>query len=288
MTTTPQLPNIPGHQQPPTGWNGIAGTPPKKRRRWPWIVGGAVVLVLFLGVGLGAAFSAGENEPASSVAAATAQALKPPVISTPADVAKEVRMRGGLECNTLKPIPDPVGAVARSSCAASRGEMVISTYANSADVDAQWKSYSETITKIDDADMAVGDNWTVSGDDSAYIRKAAEVLGGSYMTAGKAAAPVTAPVPADFKLAVKVTRKQCFGSAGCNVDYEIDMTYAGDPLALGDGRSYEVTYEVKGAEDQIIGTLDIQGDSYSSTEESTQTAKSSAKLTAVATSVTER
>lgn len=98
---------------------------------------------------------------------------------------------------------------------------------------------------------------------------------------------VKAPVAKDFKLSVKTLKKQCFGSAGCLVDYRIDVTYAGDPLATGD-RTYEVTYDVKGAEEPITNTFTISGASAEvEREESTQTSKSSAKLTAVATSVTE-
>lgn len=99
---------------------------------------------------------------------------------------------------------------------------------------------------------------------------------------------VTAPVAKDFKLSVKILRKKCFGSAGCNVDYRIDVTFAGDPLALAEGRTYEVTYEVKGAEDLITNTFEITGESASvEAEESTSTTSSAKKLTAVATSVTE-
>jgi hypothetical protein len=45
---------------------------------------------------------------------------------------------------------------------------------------------------------------------------------------------------------VKVLRKACFGSYGCNVTYEIDPTYTGaTPLT---GRTFTVIYEVTGSE----------------------------------------
>ncbi|MET7671473.1 hypothetical protein [Micromonospora luteifusca] len=114
-----------------------------------------------------------------------------------------------------------------------------------------------------------------------------------------AAAPTTAPAtmapPApvydtptkgDFKLKVKTLRKQCFGSAGCNITYRIDVTYVGD--GLDPSSTYEVTYEVKGAEDPIINTFEVTGDSASvQQEETASTKRSGDKLTAVATDVSE-
>ena len=99
---------------------------------------------------------------------------------------------------------------------------------------------------------------------------------------------VKAPVVKDFKLTVKTLKKQCFGSAGCLVDFRIQVAFNGDTLALDAGRTYEVTYEVKGAEDPITNTFTMTGDSAEvQQEESTQTPKSSSKLTAVVTDVTE-
>ncbi|MEU5909396.1 hypothetical protein [Micromonospora sp. NPDC047527] len=114
-----------------------------------------------------------------------------------------------------------------------------------------------------------------------------------------AAAPTTAPAttappaPAydeptksDFKLNVKTLRKQCFGSAGCNITYRIDVTYTGD--GLDPSETYEVTYEVKGAEDPIINTFEVTGDSASvQQEETASTKRSGDKLTAVVTDVSE-
>ncbi|MFC0506666.1 hypothetical protein [Micromonospora costi] len=111
------------------------------------------------------------------------------------------------------------------------------------------------------------------------------------------AAPTTtepAPLPVyatptknDFKLKVKILRKQCFGSAGCNVTYRIDVTYTGDG-DLDPSKTYEVTYQVKGAEDPIINTFEVTGDSASvQEEEMASTKRSGDKLTAAVTDVTE-
>ncbi|MEU8298950.1 hypothetical protein AB0C04_16900 [Micromonospora sp. NPDC048909] len=112
-----------------------------------------------------------------------------------------------------------------------------------------------------------------------------------------AAAPATtppAPLPlydtpakSDFTLKVKTLRKQCFGSAGCNVTYRIDVTYTGDG-DLDPSTTYEVTYQVKGAEDPIINTFEVTGDAASvQQEEMASTRRSGDKLTAVVTDVSE-
>lgn len=97
------------------------------------------------------------------------------------------------------------------------------------------------------------------------------------------AAPA-APVKTDFKLAVKTLKKQCFGSAGCNVTFRIDVTYSGP--ALDPSSDYEVTYAIKGGEDPQSNTFTVTGTQYTYDEnEFIQTSKSSAKLTAVVTDV---
>ncbi|MFI7214259.1 hypothetical protein ACIBP4_24055 [Micromonospora maritima] len=94
------------------------------------------------------------------------------------------------------------------------------------------------------------------------------------------------PTKNDFRLKVKILRKQCFGSAGCNVTYRIDVTYTGS--GLDPSKTYEVTYQVKGAEDPIINTFEVTGDSASvQEEEMASTKRSGDKLTAAVTDVAE-
>jgi len=102
------------------------------------------------------------------------------------------------------------------------------------------------------------------------------------------AAPYT-PKPADFIIKLKTTKKECFGSAGCLIDYHIDVTYAG-AQALDDSKTYVVTYQVSGVKDgPAINSFDITGDQYFSDEnESAQTPSSSTKLKAKATDVEEK
>jgi hypothetical protein len=84
------------------------------------------------------------------------------------------------------------------------------------------------------------------------------------------------PVASDFALAIKVTRKECFGSAGCNVDFTVDFAKIG-PRVPEDG-SFTVTFDVRGGEDPLTDTIEVTDGNYSPLEESIGTASSSSKL----------
>lgn len=63
----------------------------------------------------------------------------------------------------------------------------------------------------------------------------------------------------DFEMSLKVTRKKCFGSAGCNVTVKVtpDYTY---PLWPEPDSSFSLTYEVRGGmEGPVIETLELYG-----------------------------
>lgn len=94
--------------------------------------------------------------------------------------------------------------------------------------------------------------------------------------------------PSDFVVDVHVLEKKCFGSAGCNVTYQIEPLYKGVTPLPSSGET-TVTYEVKGAEDQIINTFTIRGTQVTfDSEERTQTKRSGDELTAEATRVVYR
>ncbi|WP_422751333.1 hypothetical protein [Micromonospora sp. WMMD1219] len=106
-------------------------------------------------------------------------------------------------------------------------------------------------------------------------------------TTAAAAPPAAAqPKPADFKLTVKQLDKQCFGSAGCNLEFRISkVTYSGpdlDPSA-----TYEISYTYKGLSDPMTGTFEMTGDGSYSVDKTEygQTSSSSKKVTAVVTEV---
>lgn len=108
--------------------------------------------------------------------------------------------------------------------------------------------------------------------------------GGEPTTAG---ADYPDPDPEDFSLKVKVLKKQCFGSAGCNVTYRVEVGYDGPEL--DPDVTYELTYEVRGVEDgPAVNTLELTGDAYETDkEEHASTSSTSTKLKAVVTDISE-
>lgn len=90
---------------------------------------------------------------------------------------------------------------------------------------------------------------------------------------------------ADFEIKLKVTSKQCFGSAGCNVTTKASVTYTGvydlDELPS----LIDITYKIKGAEDPYTATIEMEDGKYSADTAVLSTRRSSSKLTAVVTSV---
>lgn len=87
----------------------------------------------------------------------------------------------------------------------------------------------------------------------------------------------------DLKLTVKTTKKDCFGSAGCNVEYQIKASIA-NGVQPGE---CDVTYQVNGLEDPQIGTLNVHSDGQYEQDgfQYGQTSSSSKKLTAKITEV---
>ena len=101
-------------------------------------------------------------------------------------------------------------------------------------------------------------------------------------------APAYIATTSDFKIALKIKSKACFGDAGCNVTYEPELTIVGAQVDQ-DGCSYEITYEVRGGEDgPAIDTIELDSGQYQQTEGIAQTARQSSKLTAVITDVETR
>ena len=90
---------------------------------------------------------------------------------------------------------------------------------------------------------------------------------------------------ADFEIKLKITSKQCFGSAGCNVTTKASVTYTGvydlDELPS----LIDITYKIKGAEDPYTATIEMEDGKYSADTAVLSTRRSSSKLIAVVTSV---
>jgi hypothetical protein len=102
-------------------------------------------------------------------------------------------------------------------------------------------------------------------------------------------APVTTgptyanPTDADFKLTPKITQKQCFGSAGCNVTFTVDLSYVGK--GAKPNSTWDITYDAVGTEDALTDTITVHVDgtgmpgTYDSHEELVQTKKTSDAIT---------
>lgn len=95
--------------------------------------------------------------------------------------------------------------------------------------------------------------------------------------ATQSAAPKPATLAkADVHLTVKTKTKDCFGSAGCNVEYTITAAWSPDTVEC------DVTYEVHGLQDTQTGTLNLHADGTYEQDsyQFGQTSSSSRKLTA--------
>lgn len=119
-------------------------------------------------------------------------------------------------------------------------------------------------------------------------------------TAGASSAPTAAvdeptpepPVYADltpdsFTITLRTTEQQCFGSAGCNVTVEPDLSYVGLGDDIDPDATYEITYEIKGDESgPVIGTAELsERTTLNYTPSSISTASSDTKISVKITDV---
>lgn len=70
------------------------------------------------------------------------------------------------------------------------------------------------------------------------------------------AGPYT-PVPSDFGIEIVTLEQSCFGSAGCNVTYQIKVTYLGAQLPAS-GQTFIVSYDLLGGENPEVGSFTIR------------------------------
>lgn len=78
--------------------------------------------------------------------------------------------------------------------------------------------------------------------------------------------PPYEPQAADFQIGIVETERSCFGSAGCNITYRIDVTYVG-VQPLDSSASYTVVYEVHGGDDLQTKNFEIRGSEIEYSEE---------------------
>jgi len=92
------------------------------------------------------------------------------------------------------------------------------------------------------------------------------------------------PTSADFVLNVITLEQSCYGSAGCNVSFRVEVSYVGAQLP-DEKTSYQVVYEVRGGEDIEIGNFELKGAKYSVPLEDSISTPPNPTLTAVVTGV---
>ncbi|MEW1646114.1 hypothetical protein [Streptomyces sp. NPDC091219] len=71
--------------------------------------------------------------------------------------------------------------------------------------------------------------------------------------------PTYSEVDADsFTIGLRTTARHCFGSAGCNVTVEPDLTFLGDTADVDPDAVYDITYEIHGDESgPVIETAEL-------------------------------
>lgn len=130
---------------------------------------------------------------------------------------------------------------------------------------------------------------TLANNDSPSTTSAAQTSaapGASATTAWSPPANVYAtPVPGDFTLTVVELSRKCFGSAGCNVTFSIQLANVSGNT-FDPAKSYKIVYAINEAEDTYSNNLTITGTQYSyRSEEFVQVKNKSTKLTATITAI---
>ncbi|GAA2621230.1 hypothetical protein [Streptomyces vastus] len=94
------------------------------------------------------------------------------------------------------------------------------------------------------------------------------------------------PTPDDFTVTLKTARKQCFGSAGCNVTVDPEVSYEG-LLPPDPDKVYSITYEIRGDDSgPVIETMELSNqDELSYSEVSLTTRSNATKVAAKVTDV---
>lgn len=82
---------------------------------------------------------------------------------------------------------------------------------------------------------------------------------GPATAAAKTDNPTYSDVDASsFTIKLRTTKRQCFGSAGCNMTVDPVLTYLGESSSIDPDAVYEITYEIHGDESgPVIETAEL-------------------------------
>lgn len=103
--------------------------------------------------------------------------------------------------------------------------------------------------------------------------------------AGKA---YTTPQATDFTIKLNELSRQCFGSAGCNVEFSVELTRVNQAAELDPTKTWVIVYRVDGSEDEYTNKIRVTGGTYDRDEsEMVQVKSQKQKLTPVIVSIVE-
>jgi len=152
----------------------------------------------------------------------------------------------------------------------------------------RWKTWHVIVAALVAFTIGVGVGGA-SADDDTTVGKTAATVTNNSLTARETTTTAEGryvPAPADFVLTVVTTEQSCFGSAGCNVTYQIDVAYNG-PRPLDEDDTWVLIYEVRGGEDMKVGNITVKGEQYSRDTDMVSTG-TGPRLEAIVTAVRER
>lgn len=170
---------------------------------------------------------------------------------------------------------------------------VFMIFASDTELQKQVKTYKDlqqitASSGIDPSSILVGPNWIINGE-RMTLALLGPNLGGDQVDGpapSSSPSPSYQPEKADWRVGIKILKKECFGSAGCNITFRINPSYVGDQ-PLPDSGTIEVTYRVSGDEDgPQINTFTVEDRQASyDAEEDLSTPSSATKVRARVTEV---
>lgn len=281
-TTTPE-PFAEGEPAPDSGEQTVETTGPQPQRpRWLWWVVGAATVLVVAALAAGIAVATGGSGTGEQGGAATAREQYDTV-----EQLRDAVEAAGYECTMFERVATPTNAVERAACTS---EVTLAIHTDNAQA---WASVRAVNTLLDGTGLKsvhlVGSNWTVNcGDLERTCEQLHEAMGGQLDRHQPASARTYyTPKPEDFELTARILSKDCFESAGCLIEFRIELGYSGGDL--DPSTTYEITYEVHGGEDPYINTLEVTGTRYSTDEsEDISTASSDDDLVVEILSISER
>lgn len=121
--------------------------------------------------------------------------------------------------------------------------------------------------------------------DGTPLGKSSSKTAGQTASAEETTTAFALPDPGDFVIQIIELERNCFGSAGCNVQYSVSPSYIG-PGVIPDDAKFKVLYQINGAESPKTGYMTVRdGGFYGDEEGYVSTPSGGQALTATVTQV---